>query len=81
MVEAGMPPMEAIQSATMAAADLIDRTDDLGSLTPGKIADVVAVQGNPLEDIARMEHVMFVMKAGTIYRNESPKLNRELNRN
>ncbi len=68
MVEAGMPPMQAIQAATVAASELIGRANDLGSLTVGKIADIVAVTGNPLDDIGRMEHVEFVMKDGVIYK-------------
>lgn len=69
MVEAGMSPMEAIVSATMGGARLIGRDADLGSLAPGKIADVVAVAGNPLDDISQMENVVFVMKQGVVYRN------------
>jgi imidazolonepropionase-like amidohydrolase len=69
MVEAGMPAIEAIQSATIIAADLVDSTDVLGSLDPGKLADVVAVWGNPLEDISQMGEVGFVMKDGKIYKH------------
>lgn len=68
MVEAGIPPMYAIQSATVNAAALLKRSKDLGSITAGKYADVVVVSGNPLEDIALMKKVEFVMKAGTVYR-------------
>lgn len=68
MVEGGMPPMAAIQSATLVAAQLLRIEDRLGTLEPGKIADVVAVEGNPLEDIRAMRHVVFVMKDGTVYR-------------
>ena len=68
MVEAGMPPMEAIQSATMAGAELIGMADKLGSLEVGKIADIVAVGADPLQDISVMEDISFVMKAGKIYK-------------
>jgi imidazolonepropionase-like amidohydrolase len=70
MVEGGMPAMETIQSATMETAKLLRITDELGSVEVGKIADLVAVKGNPLEDIRLMESVSFVMKDGTIYKNE-----------
>jgi imidazolonepropionase-like amidohydrolase len=69
MVEAGMPPMEAIQSATMGGAKLLRIQEDLGSVETGKIADLVAVPGNPLENISLMKDVSFVMKAGTIYKS------------
>lgn len=68
MVEAGMPPMFVLQSATKHAAELLGVTSDLGSLAPGKFADLVAVPGNPLENIAVMKQVSFVMKDGVVYR-------------
>ena len=68
MVEAGMPPMEAIQSATRTTAELLGVEDTLGTLTPGKIADIVATPGNPLDDITTMEKINFVMKEGKVYR-------------
>ncbi|HEX2138925.1 MAG TPA: amidohydrolase family protein [Woeseiaceae bacterium] len=68
MVAGGMPPMEAIQAATSVAAEFLGIADTHGSLAAGKQADVVAVPGNPLEDIQVMEDVVFVMKAGTIYK-------------
>ena len=68
MVEAGMPPIEALRSATYNAADLLGQLDNLGTLEPGKLADLVAVPGNPLDDIAVMEQVSFVMKDGKIYK-------------
>ncbi|NNF52222.1 MAG: amidohydrolase family protein [Gammaproteobacteria bacterium] len=67
MVEAGMPPMRAIQSATLVAARLLGVEDKLGTLTAGKIADVVAVRGDPLADIAALREMSFVMKEGRIY--------------
>jgi imidazolonepropionase-like amidohydrolase len=68
MVEGGMPPMEAIQSATRVAADFLEIGDTHGTLEVGKQADIVAVPGNPLEDITAMERVSFVMKGGKIYK-------------
>jgi imidazolonepropionase-like amidohydrolase len=70
MIEAGMPAMEAIISATVSAADLLDRSEDLGSLEPGKLADIVAVPGDPLTDPTQFGRVHFVMKAGRIYKQE-----------
>ena len=66
MVEAGMPPMAAIQSATMEAAKLLKIQDQLGSISKGKLADIVAVDGNPIEDITNMTRVVFVMKDGDV---------------
>jgi imidazolonepropionase-like amidohydrolase len=71
MVQAGMPPMFAIQAATISGAQLLKRDKDLGSVAPGKIADVVAVLGNPLEDISLMKRVSFVMKDGVVYKLNS----------
>jgi len=68
MVRYRMTPMEAIQSATRNAADLLGKSDLLGSIQAGKCADVVAVPGNPLEDISLLEHVKFVMKDGKVYK-------------
>ncbi len=68
MVEAGMPPLFVIQAATTHAARLLKQEKDLGSIDAGKFADVVAVTGNPLEDISRMMAVDFVMKAGVVYK-------------
>lgn len=68
MVEAGMPPMEAIQSATSVTAKFLEIDDRLGSVAVGKIADLVAVPGDPLTDITAMQRVHFVMKDGVVYR-------------
>jgi imidazolonepropionase-like amidohydrolase len=68
MVEGGMSPMEAIQSATLTASRLLKVDDRLGTLLPGMTADVVAVEGNPLEDISAMRKVVFVMKDGVVHR-------------
>jgi imidazolonepropionase-like amidohydrolase len=71
MVGAGMPPMFTIQAATINAATLLRKDKELGTLTAGKIADVVAVPGNPIEDISLMKKVSFVMKDGVIYKLDS----------
>ena len=68
MVEVGMKPMEAIKSATMGAATLLRVDDKLGSIEVGKLADIVATDKNPLDDIHTTENVRFVMKAGVIYK-------------
>ncbi len=70
MVEGGMPPMEAIQSATSVAARFLGIDDTQGTLQANKQADIVAVPGNPLDDITAMERVDFVMKSGTIYKRQ-----------
>jgi imidazolonepropionase-like amidohydrolase len=70
MVEGGMKEMEAIQSATMTAAQLLRIEDRLGSISEGKLADIIAVNGNPLDDISLLGQVSFVMKGGQIYRND-----------
>ena len=69
-LEFGMTPMQAIQSATSNAADLLGKSNLLGSLQPGRYADIIAVSGNPLEDIRLLENVKFVMKEGRIYKQE-----------
>ena len=68
MVEAGMPVMDAIRSATMVPAKYLGIDDKLGSLEAGKIADIVAVPGDPIADVHTLEHVSFVMKDGVIYK-------------
>jgi imidazolonepropionase-like amidohydrolase len=73
MVGAGMPPMFTIQAATISAAQLLRHDKDLGTVTAGKIADVVAVPGNPIDDISLMKRVSFVMKDGVVYKlNSAP---------
>jgi imidazolonepropionase-like amidohydrolase len=64
----GMTPMQAIQTATRNAADLLDMSDRIGTIEAGKFADIVAVPGNPLTDITTMERVAFVMKDGNVYK-------------
>ncbi len=68
MVEAGMPAMKAIQSATLEGAKLLGVEQDLGTVETGKFADLVAVPGDPLADIKLMTQVSFVMKAGKVYK-------------
>lgn len=68
MVEAGMPAMEAIKSATIVAAGVLGMSDRIGTLEPGKLADIVAVDENPLKNISTMAAVSFVMKDGVVYK-------------
>jgi imidazolonepropionase-like amidohydrolase len=68
MVKYGMTPMQAIQSATSSAADLLGHSDEVGSIKPGKLADLVAVSADPLQDISVLEKVNFVMKDGKVYK-------------
>jgi imidazolonepropionase-like amidohydrolase len=69
MVKYGMTPMQAIQSATISAADLMQWKDSVGSLTPGKYADIIAVDGDALADLRSFAKVGFVMKGGTVYKS------------
>jgi imidazolonepropionase-like amidohydrolase len=71
MVEWGMKPIDAIQAATINAADLIGKPDKLGALEPGHYADLIAVNGDPLTDVQVLESVTFVMKGGTVVRNDA----------
>ncbi len=71
MTEVGMPVMEAIQSATVNGADLLGISDMLGSIEAGKLADIIAVEGNPLVDVTSMGKVKFVMKDGVVYKQEN----------
>lgn len=71
----GMTPLEALKTTTLNAADLMGWTDKVGSLEPGKWADVIAVSGDPLKDIKTLEHVSFVMKGGVIYKDEAAPAN------
>lgn len=70
MVEAGMKPFEALYSATVSAADLLRISEDYGTLEVGKMADIIGVSNDPIEDISEMERVNFVMKGGKTYKNE-----------
>src|SRR5260370_444576 len=68
MVKYGMTPMQAIQAATSNAADLLGHSREIGSLKPGKYADIIAVAGDPLTNISVLENVEFVMKEGKVYK-------------
>ena len=70
MVDLGMKPIDALKAGTSADADLLGLADKIGTLEAGKLADVVAVPGDPLENIRATEHVFFVMKDGVIYKND-----------
>ncbi len=70
LVDRGMTPLGAIRAATTVAADLID-VDDRGRLAPGLLADVIAVEGDPLSDITATERVRFVMKGGAVFRDDT----------
>ena len=70
MVKYGMSPMQAIQAATVNAADLIGHSELFGSITPGKSADIIAVSGDPIADIRQLEQVRFVMKEGKVFKQE-----------
>ncbi len=68
MVEGGMPPLEAIRSATLYGAELLGVADMIGTIEKGKLADIIAVNGDPVKDINAMEKVQFVMKDGVVYK-------------
>jgi len=70
MVDLGMKPIDALKAGTSADADLLGLADKIGTLEAGKLADVVAVPGDPVENIRQVEHVFFVMKEGVIYKND-----------
>ena len=70
MHEAGMPAMDCIKSATVNAAELLGKSESIGTIEPGKHADLIAVIGSPLEDIAVLNHVVFVMKDGRVYKQD-----------
>jgi imidazolonepropionase-like amidohydrolase len=70
MVQAGMPPMFVLQAATTHAAELLHKQNELGQIAVGRQADVIAVPGNPLDDITAMQRVSFVMKGGVVYKED-----------
>ena len=72
-VRLGMTPLQAIQTATVNAADLLGWSDKVGTLDAGKWADLIAVEGDPLQDITTLQHVKFVMKGGAVIKNEYAK--------
>jgi imidazolonepropionase-like amidohydrolase len=71
MVEYGMKPIDAIRSATVRAAELLRLEKQRGSINTGKFADIIAVEGNPLDDVKSLTRVQFVMKAGKVYKSPS----------
>jgi len=73
MTELGMPPMDAIQSATSRAATLLDMDGKIGVIAPGAFADVIAVSNDPLHDIKALEYVQFVMKDGKVFKSDNEK--------
>jgi imidazolonepropionase-like amidohydrolase len=68
MVRYGMTPMQAIVAATATGADLLKKNADFGAIAPGRYADIIAVEGDPLTDVTRLERMRFVMKGGRVYR-------------
>jgi imidazolonepropionase-like amidohydrolase len=73
MTSFGMSPMDAIRSATSRAAELLDQQGQLGEVSPGALADIIALDADPLQDIKQLEHIRFVMKDGQVFKNESAK--------
>jgi imidazolonepropionase-like amidohydrolase len=73
MVKLGLTPLQSIQAATINAADLLGWSDKVGAIEPGKWADIVAVDGDPLQDVTTLERVKFVMKGGEVVRNDYGK--------
>jgi imidazolonepropionase-like amidohydrolase len=69
MVQYGMSPLDAVRAATVNVAELLRREGDIGTLAKGAFADLIAVEGNPLDDIKALQRVRFVMKSGRVYRN------------
>ncbi|MBV8050044.1 MAG: amidohydrolase family protein [Acidobacteriaceae bacterium] len=81
MVQLGLTPMQALQAGTVNAAELMGWSDRIGALRPGMLADIVAVQADPLTDIQSLQHVQFVMKDGVIYKDEISAHSSTLNQN
>jgi imidazolonepropionase-like amidohydrolase len=73
MVNLGLTPLQSIQSATINAADLLGWSDKMGAVEPGKWADIIAVDGDPLQEVTTLERVKFVMKGGEVVKNEYGK--------
>jgi imidazolonepropionase-like amidohydrolase len=73
MVKLGLTPLQSIQAATINAADLLGWSDKVGAIEPGKWADLIAVDADPLQDVTTLEHVKFVMKGGSVVHNDYAK--------
>jgi imidazolonepropionase-like amidohydrolase len=73
MVKYGMTPMQAVQSATVVSADLLEKSNDFGTIEAGKFADIIAVKNDPLKDISELERVNFVMKNGQVFRDDTTR--------
>ena len=73
MVKLGLTPLQSIQAATINAADLLGWSDKIGAVESGKWADIIAVDGDPLQDVTTLERVKFVMKGGEVVKNEYGK--------
>jgi imidazolonepropionase-like amidohydrolase len=71
MVQYGMTPLQAIQAATVTAAEALDKAPDVGTLEPGRYGDLIGVTGDPLADVTVLEHVAFVMKGGQVIKDEA----------
>jgi imidazolonepropionase-like amidohydrolase len=72
-VSLGMTPLQAIQTATVNDADLLGWSDKIGTIDTGKWADIIAVDGDPLQDVTTLQHVKFVMKGGAVVKNDYAK--------
>jgi len=70
LVEFGLKPMQAIRAATSGAAEMLDEKGELGVVAAGAYADIIAVNGDPLEDVKVLEKIRFVMKGGGVFKNE-----------
>jgi imidazolonepropionase-like amidohydrolase len=68
MVKYGMTPLQALQSATIRASELLNMQDQVGTIDVNKFADIIAVPGNPLDDVTVLQKAMFVMKDGVVYK-------------
>jgi len=73
LVDLGMPPIDALRAGTSVDAELLGIQDRLGTLESGKLADVVAIPGDPIQNIRQIEKIVFVMKEGIIYRNDATR--------
>jgi imidazolonepropionase-like amidohydrolase len=76
LVRGGMTPLQALQAATIRGAELLNWSDRIGTIEPGRLADIIAIDGDPTQDINAIEKVVFVMKDGAVFKNDlAPKTN------